>query len=87
MPLSHAPTRGRYSRIVGVTRAHGQGEHGGAGEGSAVDLGEGELAKEIGWTSSVKRGWTVEGVGGLGEKGENIPGRRARGKAYANGCL
>ena len=34
-------------------RAHGRGEHGGAGEGSAVDLGEGEgeLAKEIGWTS------------------------------------
>ena len=35
----------------------------------------------------MKRGRTVGGVGGLGEKGKNIPGRRARGKAYANGFL
>ena len=26
-------------------------KHGGAGEGSTMDLGEGELVKEIGWTS------------------------------------
>ena len=32
-------------------RAHGRGEHAGAGEGSDVDLGEGQLAMEIGWTS------------------------------------
>ena len=38
-------------RLDTEERAHGRGEHGGAGEGSAVDLGEGELAKEIGWTS------------------------------------
>ena len=31
--------------------AHNRGEHAGAGEGSVVDLGEGELAMEIGWTS------------------------------------
>ena len=31
--------------------AHDWGEHADTGEGSAVDLGEGELAKEIGWTS------------------------------------
>ena len=38
-------------RVDAEERAHSWGEHGGAGEGSAVDLGEGELAKEIGWTS------------------------------------
>ena len=38
-----------------------------------MDLGEGELAKEIGWTSWVKHGRTVGGVGGLGEKGEKYP--------------
>ena len=31
--------------------AHSRGEHAGTGEGSVVDLGEGELAMEIGWTS------------------------------------
>ena len=38
-------------RLDAEERAHGRGEHGSAGQGSAVDLGEGELAKEIGWTS------------------------------------
>ena len=38
-------------RLDAEERAHGQGEHGGTGEGSVVDLGEGGLAKEIGWTS------------------------------------
>ena len=38
-------------RLDAEERAHNRGEHGGAGEGSAVDRGEGELAKEIGWTS------------------------------------
>ena len=38
-------------RVDAEERAHGRGEHGCAEEGSAVDLGEGELAKEIGWTS------------------------------------
>ena len=38
-------------RLDAKERAHDRGEHGGAGEGSIVDLGEGELAKEIGWTS------------------------------------
>ena len=38
-------------RLDAEERAHGQGEHGGAEEGSTVDLGEGELAKNIGWTS------------------------------------
>ena len=38
-------------RLHAEERAHGRDEHGGAGEGSAMDLGEGELAKEIGWTS------------------------------------
>ena len=38
-------------RLDAEERAHGRGEHAGAGEGSTVDLGEGELAMEIGWTS------------------------------------
>ena len=38
-------------RLDAEERAHGWGEHAGTGEGSTVDLGEGELAKEIGWTS------------------------------------
>ena len=38
-------------RLDAEERAHGRGEHAGAGEGSAVDRGEGELAMEIGWTS------------------------------------
>ena len=38
-------------RLDAEERAHGRDEHDGAGEGSVVDLGEGELAKEIGWTS------------------------------------
>ena len=38
-------------RLDAEERGHGRGEHGIAGEGSAVDMGEGELAKEIGWTS------------------------------------
>ena len=42
---------GSGGRLDTEERAHGRGEHGGAGEGSAMDLGEGELAKEIGWTS------------------------------------
>ena len=38
-----APHVGKDSggRLDAKERAHGQGEHGGAGEGSAVDLGEG----------------------------------------------
>ena len=50
----HGPPRvgnGSGGRLDAEERAHGRGEHGGAGEGSAVDLGEGELAMEIGWTS------------------------------------
>ena len=42
---------GSGGRLDAEERAHGRGEHGGAGEGSAMDLWEGELAKEIGWTS------------------------------------
>ena len=42
---------GSGGRLDAEERAHGWGEHGGAGEGSAVDLGEGELVKEIGSTS------------------------------------
>ena len=42
---------GSGGRLDTEERAHGRGEHGGAEEGSAVDLGEGELAMEIGWTS------------------------------------
>ena len=42
---------GSGGRLDAEERAHGRGEHAGAGEGSAVDLGEGELAMEIGWTS------------------------------------
>ena len=42
---------GSGGRLDAEERAHGRGEHGSAGEGSAVDLGEGELAKELGWTS------------------------------------
>ena len=38
-------------RLDAEELAHDWGEHVGAGEGSDVDLGEGELAKEIGWTS------------------------------------
>ena len=38
-------------RLDAEEREHGRGEHAGAGEGSAVDLGEGELTMEIGWTS------------------------------------
>ena len=37
---------GSGGRLDAEERAHGRGEHGGAGEGSVVDLGE-----EIGWTS------------------------------------
>ena len=50
----HGPPRvGNDSegRLDAEGRAHGRGERGGTEEGSAVDLGEGELAKEIGWTS------------------------------------
>ena len=42
---------GSGGRLEAEQRAHGRGEYGGAGEGSAMDLWEGELAKEIGWTS------------------------------------
>ena len=38
-------------RLDAEERAHGWGEHAGAGEGSDVDLGEGELAMKIAWTS------------------------------------
>ena len=38
-------------RLDTEEQAHDRGEHGGTGEGSAVDLREGELAMEIGWTS------------------------------------
>ena len=41
----------RWRAVTNRLLNAGRGEHGGAGEGSAVDLGEGELAKEIGWTS------------------------------------
>ena len=43
--------KGSGGRLDAEEWAHGRGEHGGTGEDSAVDLGEGELAKEIGWTS------------------------------------
>ena len=42
---------GSGGRLDAEERAHGRGEHAGAREGSAMDLGEGELAMEIGWTS------------------------------------
>ena len=42
---------GSGGRLDAEERAHGRGEHAGAGEGSAVDPGEGEMAIEIGWTS------------------------------------
>ena len=38
-------------RLDAEERAHGLGEHAGAEEDSDVDLGEGELAMEIGWTT------------------------------------
>ena len=38
-------------RLGAEERAHGRDEHAGAGEGSDVDLREGELVMEIGWTS------------------------------------
>ena len=38
-------------RLDTEERAHGRGEHAGVGETSVGDLGEGELAMEIGWTS------------------------------------
>ena len=38
-------------RLDAEERAHGRGEHTGAGKGSDVDLGEWKLAMEIGWTS------------------------------------
>ena len=40
----HGPPRvgkGSGGRLDAEERAHGRGEHGGVGEGSAVDLGEG----------------------------------------------
>ena len=40
---------GSGGRLDAEERAHGRGEHASAREGSAVDLGEGELAME--WTS------------------------------------
>ena len=42
---------GSGGRLDAEERAHGLGEHAGAGEGFDMDLGEGELAMEIGWTS------------------------------------
>ena len=42
---------GSGGRLDTKERAHGRGEHAGAGEGSDVDLGKGELAMKIGWTS------------------------------------
>ena len=50
----HGPPRvGNNSggRLDTEERAHGRGEHDDIGEGSAMDLGEVELAMEIGWTS------------------------------------
>ena len=41
---------GSGGRLDAEERAHGWGEHAGVTEGSVVDLGEGELAMEIGWT-------------------------------------
>ena len=38
-------------RLDTEERAHGQGEYADTEEGSATDLGEGELAMEIRWTS------------------------------------
>ena len=38
-------------RLDAEERAHGRGEHAGAGEGSDLDLGERELVMEIGWIS------------------------------------
>ena len=58
----HGPQRvgnGSGGRLDAEERAHCRGEHSGAGEGSAMDLGEGELAMEIRWTSLVKRGLAV----------------------------
>ena len=42
---------GSGGRLDAEERAHGWGEHAGAGEGPDLDLGEGELAMEIGWTT------------------------------------
>ena len=42
---------GSGGRLDAEERAHGRSEHGGAGEGSVVDLREGDVAMEIGWTS------------------------------------
>ena len=42
---------GSGGRLDAEERAHGRGEHASVGKGSVVDLGEGELAMEIGWTS------------------------------------
>ena len=39
---------GSGGRVDAEERAHGRVEHAGTGEGSAVDLGKGELAMEIG---------------------------------------
>ena len=51
---SHGPPRvgnGSGGRLDAEERAHDHGEDAGAGEGSDVDLGKGELAMKIGWTS------------------------------------
>ena len=42
---------GSGGRLDAEERAHGRGEHSGAGEGSAVDLGREELGMEIRWTT------------------------------------
>ena len=42
---------GSGGRLDAEERAHDRGEHAGVEEGYTVDLGEWELAMEIGWTS------------------------------------
>ena len=39
---------GSGGRLDTEERAHGQGEHGGAGEGSDMDLGEGSWQRRLG---------------------------------------
>ena len=60
-------------RLDAEERAHGRGEHGSAGEGSAVDLEGGSWRRRLGGLVEGKRGRTVGGVGSLGEKDEKYP--------------
>ena len=53
-------------RLDAEERAHGRGEHGSAGEGSAVDLGEGG-AGEGDWVDYLSE--TLANGGGVGDSG------------------